>query len=171
MFGWFTPDIISNSVYEIDFDALKKKHIKGLIFDIDNTLVSYNQAEPTDIAAAFLKNLTESGFNICFVSNNSEKRVEIFNSGLGYKFFAGARKPFMKYIKKALEAMGTPKENAALIGDQLFTDIAAAKRAKITAILVTPIEPVETMFFRVKRFLEKPFIKRYYRRQKKHDGK
>jgi len=172
MFGYFIPDIIFESVYDIDFDSLKNKNIKGLIFDIDNTLVSYRQEKPTEDVVVLMNRLKNEGFIICFVSNNNKRRVNIFNGGFKFFSFPNAKKPFTKSIKKALAAMNLAKENAALIGDQIFTDIAAAKKAKIMAVLVNPIEPVETLFFKIKRFMEKPFIKRYYRRlNKNHDGK
>jgi len=170
MFCYFIPDIIYHSVYDIDFNSLKKKNIKGLIFDIDNTLVSYKQEKPTENVSVFLNKLKIDGFDICFISNNSKQRVDIFNGEFRYLCYPRAGKPFTRYIKEALKAMNISNINAALIGDQLFTDVAAAKKAKITAILVTPIEPVETLFFKFKRFMEKPFIKKYYRRLNKNYG-
>ena len=171
MFGYFTPDFIFDSVYDIDFGALREKNIKGIIFDIDNTLVSYRQEKPTEKVFALMDKLTGEGFSICFVSNNTKERVDIFNDRFKFFTFADAGKPSVKPIRKALKAMELSGENAALIGDQLFTDIAAAKRAKMTAVLVNPIEPVENMFFRFKRFMEKPFIKRYYRKTAKSKSK
>ena len=161
MLGYFTPDIIYESVYDIDYGALKTKNIRALIFDIDNTLVSYRQDEPTERVRALLAGLKED-FTLCFISNNTKQRVDTFNAEFGFLAFADAKKPFTRYIKEALAALGIKKENAALIGDQLFTDVAAAKKAKIAAILVTPIEPVETLFFKFKRLMEKPLIKRYF---------
>ena len=171
MFGWFMPDIIYRTVYDINFDSLKEKNIKGLIFDIDNTLVSYKQKKPNDKVKALLNKLKNDGFDICFVSNNNKQRVDIFNEEFKFFSYPNAKKPFTKYIKKAIKSMQISNKNAALIGDQLFTDIAAAKRVEITAVLVTPIEPVETLFFKFKRFMEKPFLKKYYRRlNKNYDG-
>ena len=168
MFGYFTPDVILDTVYDIDFDELKKKNIKGLIFDIDNTLVSYKTEKPTEKVIALLNKLKSDGFNICFVSNNNKQRVDIFNDEFKFFSYPKAGKPSVRYIKEALKAMNLPRENVVLIGDQLFTDVTAAKRAKLTAILVTPIEPVENLFFKFKRVMEKPFLKRYYRRLKKN---
>ena len=171
MFGYFTPDIIYDTVYDIDFDLLIEKNIKGLIFDIDNTLVSYKQEKPTENVINLMDKLKSENFEICFVSNNHKQRVDIFNDKFGFFSFPKAGKPSVKYIKKALKSMNLTNKEVALIGDQLFTDVTAAKRAKIMAVLVTPIEPVETMFFKFKRFMEKPFIKRYYRRLEKSYGK
>jgi len=172
MFGYFTPDIIYNNVYEIDFNSLKEnKNIKGLIFDIDNTLVSYKTEKPTENVIELMNRLKNEGFKICFVSNNHKKRVDIFNEEFKFLSYPRAGKPSIKYIKAALKSMKLTNENTVLIGDQLFTDVTAAKRAKMTAILVTPIEPVETLFFKFKRLMEKPFIKRYYRRLNKNYDK
>lgn len=166
MFDLFMPDIICESVYDIDFDALKKKNIKGLIFDIDNTLVSYKQEKPTENVVNLMNRLSEAGFTVCFVSNNNKNRVDIFNSGFNYSSFPNAKKPLKKSMKNALKIMRMTNADAAVIGDQIFTDVIAAKRIKAVSILVTPIEPLETLFFRLKRFLEKPFIKRYYKKIK-----
>jgi len=167
MFGYFTPDFICSGVYDIDFDTLKERNIKGLIFDIDNTLVSYRQERPTEKVSVLMNRLKSEGFEICFVSNNSRQRVDMFNADFNFFSYPEARKPSVKSIKAALLAMDLTAKNAAFVGDQLFTDVMAAKRAKLMAILVNPIEPVETAFFRFKRFMEKPFIRRYYRKLQK----
>jgi len=168
MFDFFMPDIIYESVYDIDFDSLKEKNIKGLIFDIDNTLVSYKQERPTESVVNLMRGLNEAGFAVCFVSNNTKQRVDIFNSGFNYSSVPAAGKPLKKSMKTALDTMRLNNTDVAVIGDQLFTDVIAAKRIKAVSILVTPIEPVETLFFKLKRLLEKPFIKRYYRRINKN---
>ena len=169
MFNLFVPDIICGSVYDIDFDSLKKENITGLIFDIDNTLVSYKTEKPDGDVINLMNRLKESGFTVCFVSNNGKKRVDIFNVDFKYSSFPNAKKPSKKSMRGALDAMNLSGENVAVIGDQLFTDVAAARRVKAAAVLVTPIEPVKTIFFKFKRFMEKPFIKIYYRRLRKSE--
>ena len=163
IFKYFMPDKIYHNVYEIDFDGLIKKDIKGLIFDIDNTLVSYKQPEPTGEVIELMRSLREKGFKICFVSNNNKERVDLFNRDFKFPAFAEAGKPLKKYMKLALEAMGVTGNQTAVIGDQLFTDICAGKRIKAFALFVYPIEPVETLFFKAKRALEKPILKKYWR--------
>ena len=181
MFDFFMPDIIYDSVYDIDFDSLRKKNIKGLIFDIDNTLVSYKQETPTENVVNLMNRLKDAGFAVCFVSNNNKERVDIFSGGFNrfsfqtiqtiqtFSAFPNAKKPLKKAMRKAVESMRLANTDVAVIGDQLFTDVIAAKRIKAASILVTPIEPVETLFFKLKRFLEKPFIKRYYKRLEKFE--
>ena len=166
MFNLFVPDIIYKSVYEIDFDSLKRRNITGLIFDIDNTLVSYRSERPDKNVINLMGRLKRDGFTVCFVSNNNKRRVDIFNGDFKYFSFPNAKKPLIKSMRLAMKAMGLTYETTAVIGDQLFTDVAAARRIRATAVLVTPIEPVDTLFFKFKRRLEKPFIKMYYKRLK-----
>ena len=161
MFKFFMPYKLYDNVYQIEFDELAAKGIKGLIFDIDNTLVSYKQPTPTDEVIALLQSLREKGFKVCFVSNNTQERVELFNQELNLPAFANAKKPLKKSMISALEVMKISPTQAAIIGDQLFTDVCAGKRIKILTLAVAPIEPVETLFFKVKRALEKPIIKKY----------
>lgn len=161
MFKFFMPDKLYDDVYQIDFDEIAAKGIKGLIFDIDNTLVSYKQPSPTDEVVALLRDLQTKGFKLCFVSNNTTKRVELFNRELSLPAFSNAKKPLKKSMLSALDAMDVTPSQAAIIGDQLFTDVCAGKRVKLLALAVTPIEPVETLFFKLKRALEKPIIRKY----------
>ena len=169
MFNWFMPDKIYNNVYEIDFDGLMRKNITGLIFDIDNTLVSYRQPEPTAEVTGLMRGLREKGFGVCFVSNNTKARVDLFNRGFNFPAFAEAGKPGRKYMRRALDALGVTGAQAAMIGDQLFTDVCAGKRVNALALFVTPIEPVETLFFRAKRALEKPIIRKYWELNHEHE--
>lgn len=164
---FLTPDFIFSNIYDIDFDALKKSGISSLIFDIDNTLVAYTQPEPTDSVVDLMDKLEKSGFKICFISNNKKHRVDLFNKGFKYLSFYDAGKPSTRFFKKAIAEMNAGSQNTAVIGDQLFTDVIAAKRMKMAAILVTPIEPVESAFFKLKRLGEKPFIRRYYKKLNK----
>ena len=163
------PDKIYGSVYEIDFDGLTRKNITGLIFDIDNTLVSYRQPEPTARVIGLMRDLQGKGFKICFVSNNNKARVDIFNRGFRFPAFAGAGKPLKRCMKRALDAMGVPRGQAAIIGDQIFTDVWAGRRMGMLALYVEPIEPVQTLLFKAKRALEKPVKSRYWGMAEKED--
>ena len=164
---YLTPDFIYNNIYDIDFDELKKNNIQGLIFDIDNTLVSYEQPEPTPKVVDLMNKLKSRDFSICFISNNNKQRVELFNRDFKFPSFYNAHKPSVKFFKEAMVKMNIKSENIAVIGDQLFTDVIAAKRMKMLSVLVNPIEPVESFFFKIKRLVEKPFIRRYYKKAKK----
>jgi len=141
--------------------------IKALILDIDNTLVTYDDPKPTESVAAWLNAMHAAGVQTAFVSNNHAPRVESFCEGLGCYYHANAKKPSRKYLRKAMEHMGTTVDNTACVGDQLFTDVWAGNRCGIRAFLVPPIKDLNIFSMRLKRCLEKPFIKAYYNETEK----
>lgn len=154
MFRCFFPDEYLDSTYEIDFEKLYQEGYRGLLFDIDNTLVPHG--EPADERAkALFKRLREIGFKSCFLSNNQITRVSSFNDAIGETFIENAHKPSVRNYQKAMQTLGTDTSNTIFIGDQLFTDIYGAKRAGIRNILVKPIHPKEEIQIVLKRYLEK----------------
>ncbi|GHU37218.1 hypothetical protein FACS1894105_08920 [Clostridia bacterium] len=169
MFKRYLPHYLYDSVSEVDYASLRESGIKALIFDIDNTLVSYKTLSAPPGVTRFLRKLRSDGFSVGFVSNNKHERVDVFTKGLGGEFYshAKARKPSAKAIRKVIHAMGVTPSETALIGDQFFTDVIAARRAGLTAILVNPIESSETLFFKFKRMAERPFL---YKIRKKRKG-
>lgn len=166
MFRCFFPDAYIDSTYEIDFERLYREGYRGLLFDIDNTLVPHGA--PADERAkelfARLKNL---GFDFCFLSNNQIERVSSFHREVGGHFIENAHKPSTKNYVKAMEILGTDKSNTIFIGDQLFTDIYGAKRAGIRNILVKPIHPKEEIQIVLKRYLEK-IVLHFYLKEEGH---
>ena len=166
MIKYLLPDEYYNSIYEIDIGRLKSKGIKAFICDIDNTLVTYDDPEPTNEVYKWLHKVKDSGFSVSFVSNNNLKRVERFNSRLKYFALHNSGKPSRKGLRAAIAAMGSRPENTALIGDQLFTDIFAGKRMELHCILVKPIKDKKTLLFAFKRLLERPFLYYYDKRRK-----
>ncbi len=168
--GLFVPDYYFDTVYEVKPELLKKHGVKGLILDIDNTLVPYEIPEPTEENLAWLSLMHENGIKTSFVSNNHKGRVELYNSTLGCPAFFDSGKPFKKACKRALDAMGLKAEETAIIGDQVFTDVLCGRNAKLKlAILVKPIKDKTNLFFKSKRLLEKPIIAAYKRRQRKKE--
>ena len=138
LFETFYPDAWMDSTYQIDFDELYKKGYRGLIFDIDNTLVPHG--EPADERAkALFAHLKELGFSCCLLSNNQLERVQMFNKDVQVYFIEDAHKPSRKNYRKAMELMHTDLSNTMFIGDQLFTDVYGAKRTGMANILVKPV--------------------------------
>ena len=154
MFDMFFPDKYVASTYIIDFERLYKEGYRGLIFDIDNTLVPHG-APADDRAVALFARLKAIGFRCCLISNNQEPRVKMFNRDIGVDYVYDAHKPSTKNYLKAMEIMGTDRSNSLFIGDQLFTDVRGAKRAGIGNILVKPIHPKEEIQIVLKRYLER----------------
>ena len=142
MFDKFFPDKYVVSTYVIDFEELYKKGYRGLIFDIDNTLVPHG-APADERAKKLFAKLKSLGFHCCLISNNQEPRVKMFNQDIQVDYVYNAHKPSTKNYKKAMEMMGTNQKNTLFIGDQLFTDVWGAKRTGIANILVKPIHPKE----------------------------
>lgn len=149
-----------NSTYEIDFDKLYKQGYRGIIFDIDNTLVPHG-APADERAISLFTHLKEIGFSCMLLSNNKEPRVKMFNDAVDVDYIYKAGKPKPSGYKKAMHRLGTTTDNTLFVGDQIFTDIVGANLAGIRTILVKTIHPKEEIQIVLKRFLEKPILAFY----------
>ncbi len=161
------PDKRFNDVYEITPEYLKSEGITALICDIDNTLEPYEEPLPTPRLLDWLKLMQANGIKFAFVSNNHADRVKLFNRDLGFFASADSSKPFSRELRNALAHLEVEKQNAAMLGDQVFTDVLAGKAFGIRAILVNPIRDKRTLFFRIKRWLEKPILRIYDKNENK----
>lgn len=169
LFGRFYPDEYLDSTYAIDFDALYEEGYRGVIFDIDNTLVPHG-APADDRAKKLFAHLKQLGFSCCLLSNNQRPRVEMFNEEIGVHFIENAHKPSTKNYYHAMELMYTDKKNTLFVGDQLFTDVYGARRTGLYSILVKPIHPKEEIQIVLKRYLEK-IVLYFYRKAQKTEHK
>lgn len=156
----FYPDYYYNSTYEIDFQYYYNMGIRGIIFDIDNTLVPHG-ADADERAIALFKRLRETGFSTCLLSNNKEPRVMRFNEIIQSEYIFKAGKPGRKGYQRAMECMGTTIEQTMFVGDQLFTDVWGAKMAGMTCVLVCPIHPQEEIQIVLKRYLERIVLRSF----------
>ena len=150
----YYPYEYAESVFMIDYQKLYQKGFRGIIFDIDNTLVPHG-APADERAKQLFRRLKEIGFESCLLSNNQKKRVEMFNQDVGTHYIFNAHKPATGNYKRAMELMGTDLSSTIFVGDQLFTDVWGAKRAGIHNILVQPMNPKEEIQIVLKRYLEK----------------
>lgn len=148
-------------------DFLRASGVRALLLDIDNTLEPYENPEPGEHVRAWLSSLSEAGIGVAFVSNNDAARVERFNRDLGYPAFCKAKKPFGKYIRRAMRELGAKPEETALMGDQIFTDVLAAHLAGLRAYLVPPIRDRRDFLTRFKRRMERPILKRWEKKHRK----
>jgi len=162
----FTPDYIFETFEKASADFLYNLGIKGVILDIDNTLEPYEHLDPGDHVIKWLNSLNEKGIKTAIVSNNNKDRVERFNKNLKMPAYFKAGKPFKKNLLRAMQDMGTNTHNTIMIGDQVFTDVWAARNAGVKAILVPPINDKRDFFTRFKRLLEKIVIRKYERKRK-----
>ena len=165
----FYPDRIENSTYEIDFNELYRSGKRGIIFDIDNTLVP-DGANSDERSEKLFRDLSDIGFKTCLISNNDEERVKRFNKNIGTFYVFKAGKPSAKGYVEGMKKMGTSKKQTIFIGDQLFTDVWGAKRLGMDNICVKPIDKHEEIQIILKRKLER-IVFWSYKRKMKHDSK
>lgn len=163
MLQMFYPEKWVKSTYEIDFEELYQQGFRGLLFDIDNTLVKHGE-DATEEAIVLFRRLKSIGFQICLISNNKMERVERFNKMVNVKYIYDAHKPSKKNYMKAMELMNTDLSNTLFVGDQLFTDVFGAKRIGMHNILVEPIDKQEEIQIVLKRYLEKVVLY-FYKKQ------
>lgn len=161
------PTEYITSVYDLELDELKKQGMKGIIFDIDNTLVPYDEVEPNNEIIALFEKIRLAGFKITLVSNNTEDRVVKFNEKLKVFALHKSQKPLTKNFKKALTLMKCQKEEAIIVGDQVFTDVYGGNKAGIKTILVQPVSEKDEWKTKVKRGLEKKIIRSYQKHLQK----
>ena len=159
----FYPDNELKSAYDIDYEGLYEKGYRGIIFDIDNTLVPHG-APADDRARALFERLKGLGFKTLLLSNNKEPRVRSFSDSVGSIYIFKAGKPGKAGYMRAMERMETTPENTLFVGDQLFTDIWGAKKAGLLTYLTKPIHPKEEIQIVLKRYLEKIVLYFYHKK-------
>ena len=147
------PYALCKSTYDIDYSYLWDRGYRGIIFDIDNTLVEHNQPA-TEKAVALFKKLADIGFRTAVVSNNKEPRVRLFAEATGCEYVYKAGKPKAGGYFKAMKKMGTDRSNTFSVGDQLITDIWGANNAGIKSIMVHRIARHEEIQIHLKRVPE-----------------
>lgn len=157
----YMPDIIINSILELTPEFLSQKGIKGLVIDIDDTLVPHNIKEVPDDIKNWLKTLKDSGFKICAVSNNTKKRVAQFCNKLDIPFIYHSLKPLSYGYNKAKRVLELNADVVLAVGDQIFADIIGSKKAGMKTALVTPLSNRKGIFIGLKRKIEKIIIKNY----------
>lgn len=162
IFSHLYPDLRKKSIYDIDFQNLYDRGYRGLILDIDNTLVPHNADADDRIENLFLR-LAEIGFKTCLFSNNKEDRVKRFNRNIKSLYIFNAGKPRRKNYRKSMKLMGTKRRETLAIGDQVFTDVWGARRSGIKCILLEPINEKEEIRIVLKRYIEKLFLYVYER--------
>ena len=165
----FYPDEYRESAYGLDYEGLRGQGYKGIIFDIDNTLVPHGAPADEESIALFGR-LRGLGYSCVLLSNNKEPRVKSFADEVGARYIYKAGKPSSAGYRRAMELMGTDRTNTLFVGDQLFTDVWGAKNAGIRSILVKPINPKEEIQIVLKRYLER-IVLYFYRKKVSAEGK
>ncbi len=161
MKDFFTPDYMLGHYYDVTPEFLHSIGVRALLCDIDNTLAPYEQPDPDDRIRAWVASLAEAGIRVALVSNNHPPRVEQFNRTLGLPAYPDSGKPKKKTLIRAMREMGVEIGETAMLGDQLLTDAYAGKHIGLPALIVPPIKDKTNLFFRFKRWCERPFIRKY----------
>ncbi len=165
MFKRFYPREYVDSVYEIDFEDLYERGFRGILFDIDNTLVPHD-APAQERSIRLFQCLHGMGFSTCLISNNKEPRVTPFAEALRTPYVYKAGKPRRAGYREGMKRMGTSLSDTLFVGDQLFTDVWGANRTGLYSILVKPMDPREEIQIILKRYPEK-LVLFFYRRRKR----
>ncbi|MEB7823619.1 YqeG family HAD IIIA-type phosphatase [Staphylococcus chromogenes] len=160
----FLPNQYVKSIHEIDFDKLQEKNIKGVITDLDNTLVGWDEANPTPGVEQWFKNLSERNIKVTIVSNNNEARVKTFSSDLDVDYIFKARKPLGKSLNKATQQMGLKKDEVVIIGDQMLTDVFGGNHNGLYTIMVVPVKNSDGLATKLNRMIERRLL-HYFKRK------
>lgn len=149
------PDEHVKSILEIKPKDLKERGIKGIITDLDNTLVEWDRPNATPSLVKWFDEIKKYHILVTIVSNNNEERVKAFSDPLQIPFIFRARKPMGPAFRRAISQMGITKEETVVIGDQLLTDVLGGNRSGFYTILVVPVAQNDGFFTKFNRFAER----------------
>ena len=154
----FLPRLMTEKTTDVTPELLRSRGIKLLMLDFDNTIVPYTTTTPTAEMEQWLADMNcLPDIQLCIVSNSHNDRVPKFCRERGIGVITHAKKPFPKGINECLAKYGIPASEAALVGDQIFTDTLGANNAGIMPILVKAIDN-HNFWLKARHVLEKPFI-------------
>ena len=165
----YYPYEYAQSVFQIDYQKLYDRGFRGIIFDIDNTLVHHGDSSTLEIDDLF-RRIQGIGLKTILLSNNDRERTERFIKNIDTPYICDADKPEPGNYLKAVKLLGIKKEEAVVVGDQIFTDILGANRSKLASILVRFIRLDNEKSIGKRRYLEYAILecwkhnRKYYRR-------
>ena len=162
----FYPDIYAKNIFEIDYEKLKSKGIKCLVFDLDNTLVPVRSSVADEKVKALFATLKKQKFTIILMSNSLKKRVEVFKKDLKVPCFSFSMKPLKKNYKKLIKEYNFDMSEVACIGDQIMTDVWGANKMGFTSIFLDKLNKEDFKWTKLNRVVEE-LILRHFQRQKR----
>ena len=167
------PDYYYKSIYDIPLEELYEKGIRLILTDLDNTLISYGQTDPSEELFEFKKKILDLGFEFILVSNSRKKRVDHFAELYQIPYVKFSTKPLKRGIKKAINKVAKKKYNKdeiMIMGDQMMTDILGGNRCKIKTCLIRPVDKsTEINVTKNNRRIEQFFLNRIKKRKKYKD--
>ena len=162
------PDLIVEELTDLTPEYLEHRHIRLLMMDFDNTIVPYTTDIPTEKMKSWLYAMVQSPIHICVVSNSRKGRVVTFCREYGIDCVVRAKKPGTRGIRECLNRCGVPASEAALAGDQIFTDTLGSNLAGVMSVLVRPINN-HNIWLKLRHVAEMPFIYAARKRRNKHE--
>lgn len=157
----FYPHLYKNSICDLTAQELRGLGVTCLILDVDNTLQEHHAGTPAEGVSQWLKEMKDEGFSLCIASNSKDHRVSAFAKKVDLPYESLCCKPFPFGLRRSAEKMGVDRRQCLMVGDQIFTDLIAAKTAGMKMLLLRPIKPEEGRSFRIRRWLEKKIMKKY----------
>lgn len=168
MFKNLYPDEYLDGIDSIDLEMYYNQGIRGIITDVDNTIVPHG-APADQHAIDWFKKVRDMGIDTCIISNNDEPRVQPFADAVGSKYIFNAHKPSTKNYKRAMELMGTDTKSTLFVGDQIFTDIWGANKSGVQSVMVKLIDKHEEIQIILKRIPEKFVLWRWRKKLEKNN--
>lgn len=159
----FIPDIYQKSIFAIDYEKLKNRGIKCILFDLDNTIAPVNVEAPDKEIKDLFADIELLGIKVIILSNSNKTRVRPFKEGLNVDSSYSSHKPFKKKYKKVMDIYNFKDNEIACVGDQLLTDVYGANRMGMTSILVNPISNVDLIGTKINRIFERKIFKKLKR--------
>lgn len=162
----FYPDIYAKNIFEIDYEKLKNKGIKCLVFDLDNTLVPVKSSVADEKVKALFTTLKRKKFMIILMSNSLKKRVEVFKKDLKIPCFSFSMKPLKKNYKKIMKEYSFDMSEVACIGDQIMTDVWGANKMGFTSIFLDKLKKEDFKWTKLNRVAEKLILNHFHRQKR-----
>ncbi len=151
----FKPNFKLHHITDIKPEFLEENNIKALILDVDNTLSTHHGMNLTEGLTEWLNLMRDNGIKMIILSNSKEKRVQPFANSIGLEYISLGLKPLPFKFFSSLKKLNVKRQQAAVVGDQLFTDSLGAHLSGIKAIILDPILLEDMLGFKIKRKLEK----------------
>ena len=161
----FKPHYIFEKTTKITPEFLKELGITNLLLDVDNTLTTHDNPDPTPGIPQWIEEMKSAGIKMVIISNNNKERVEPFAAKQGLPFTSMSCKPLPYGYKKGMKILGSNRHNTAMVGDQIFTDVMGANLSGVKCLMVLAIQAEEGAGFKFKRKIEKGFIEKYLKQQ------
>ena len=160
MLNKFKPTWMVESIYHITPEQLEKNNIKGVLTDLDNTLIAWNNPEGTQELKDWISLMKENAIPVVIISNNSDKRIKIIADKLQLPYVPRSLKPSHRGYIKAAKQLQLPLDQCLMVGDQLLTDVFGANRTGVKSVWVMPSINSDGWNTRINRFFERKLLKR-----------